>query len=111
VRDNRDSLAAAGTAVQEIDIVGGGSRSRLWAQIIADMLEIPVHRVEEGTVGAAFGAARLGRLAATGATPAAICTRARRLESFFPDAGRAASFSESHARWRHLAPFAKEIRQ
>jgi xylulokinase len=110
VRDNRDSLAAAGTAVTEIDLVGGGSRSRLWAQIIADMLEIPVHRVEEGTVGAAFGAARLGRLAATGEAPAAVCTRARRLESFMPDAGRAASFTASHARWRRLAPFAKEIR-
>lgn len=111
VRDNRDSLAAAGTVVREIDLVGGGSRSRLWAQILADMLEIPVHRVEEGTVGAAFGAARLGRLAATGEAPATVCARARRLESFIPDPGRAASFTESHARWRRLAPFAKEIRQ
>ena len=56
-------------------------------------------------------AARLGRLAATGEAPAAVCARARRLETFQPDAGRAASFSESHARWRRLAPFAKEIRQ
>ncbi|TBW40788.1 xylulokinase [Siculibacillus lacustris] len=109
VRDNRDALAAAGSSVAEIDIVGGGSRSRLWAQMMADMLEIPVHRVEEGAVGAAHGAARLGRLAATGEAPTAVCRRARRLESFQPDAARAASFSESHARWRHLAPFAKEI--
>ncbi|MDR3495699.1 MAG: xylulokinase [Ancalomicrobiaceae bacterium] len=111
VRDNRDALAVAGTTVKEIDLVGGGSRSRLWAQIIADMLEIPVHRVEEGTVGAALGAARLGRLAATGEAPAAVCHRARRLETFIPDAARAASFSESHAVWRRLSPFAKEISQ
>ncbi len=109
VRDNRDALAAAGTSVREIDLVGGGSRSRLWAQIIADMLGIPVHRVEEGAVGAAHGAARLGRLAATGEAPTTVCRKPRRLESFEPDAARAASFSESHDRWRRLAPFAKEI--
>lgn len=109
VRDNRDALTQAGSTVAEIDIVGGGSRSRLWAQIIADVLEIPVHRVEEGAVGAAHGAARLGRLAATGEAPEAVCTRARRLETFLPDAARAARHSETYARWRRLAPFAKEI--
>ena len=110
VVDNRDALAAAGTTVAEIDLVGGGSRSRLWAQILADQLEIPVHRVEEGAVGAAHGAARLGRLAATGEAPEAVCTRPRRLETFTPDPGRAAAQRAAHARWRRLAPFAKEIR-
>lgn len=110
VVDNRDALADAGTVIGEIDLVGGGSRSRLWAQILADQLAIPVHRVEEGAVGAAHGAARLGRLAATGERPADVCARPRRLETFHPDAARAALHRETHARWRRLAPFAKEIR-
>jgi xylulokinase len=110
VVDNRDALAAAGTRVAELDLVGGGSRSRLWAQILADQLEVPVHRVEEGAVGAAHGAARLGRLAATGEAPATVCRRPRRLETFHPDPARAAVHREVHARWRRLAPFAKEIR-
>jgi xylulokinase len=110
VVDNRDALAAAGTRVGDIDLVGGGSRSRLWAQILADQLEVPVHRVEEGAVGAAHGAARLGRLAATGEAPATVCKRPRRLETFVPDPARSAIHREVHARWRHLAPFAKEIR-
>ena len=38
VLDNRDALAAAGTRLAEIDLVGGGSRSRLWAQILADQI-------------------------------------------------------------------------
>jgi xylulokinase len=109
VRDNRDSLAAAGTSIGELDLVGGGSRSRLWAQIIADALEVPVHRVEEGTVGAAHGAARLGRLAATGEKPAAVCARPHRIESFLPDPARSAAFGEAHARWRRLATHAKEL--
>jgi xylulokinase len=109
VRDNRDSLAAAGTSITELDLVGGGSRSRVWAQIIADMLGVAVHRVEEGTVGAAHGAARLGRLAATGETPAAVCTRPRRIESFLPDSARSTAFAEAHTRWRKLATHAKEL--
>ena len=52
------------------------------------MLGIAVHRVEEGEVGAALGAARLGRLAATGEDPADVCTRPRRLASFAPRASR-----------------------
>ncbi|NLH83382.1 MAG: xylulokinase, partial [Phyllobacteriaceae bacterium] len=110
VLDNRDALAAAGTTIAELDLVGGGSRSALWAQILADQLEIPVHRVEEGSVGAALGAARLGRLAATGEPVAAVCTRPRRIDSFHPDAARAALHRERHLAWRRLAPFAKEIR-
>lgn len=109
VRDNRDSLAAAGTRIDELDLVGGGSRSRLWAQMISDMLEVPVHRVEEGTVGAAHGAARLGRLAATGEPPASVCVRPRRIESFLPDPARSAAFTGAHARWKRLATFAKEF--
>ncbi|MCE1237826.1 MAG: xylulokinase [Hyphomicrobiales bacterium] len=110
VLDNREALAAAGTSIAEIDLVGGGSRSALWAQILADQLEIPVHRVEEGSVGAAFGAARLGRLAATGETPSEVCARPRRLDTFLPDASRAAFHRERRRAWRRLAPFAKEIR-
>jgi xylulokinase len=108
-RDNRDSLAAAGTSIGELDLVGGGSRSRLWAQIIADVLDVPVHRVEEGSVGAAHGAARLGRLAATSEAPASVCARPRRIDSFLPDPARAAAFSDAHARWKRLAVFSKEF--
>jgi hypothetical protein len=35
----------------------------------------------------------------------------RRIETFRLDAARTATFTASTARWRHLAPFAKEISQ
>ncbi|WP_426421399.1 xylulokinase [Bradyrhizobium genosp. A] len=107
-RDNLAALSAAGGAIAELDLVGGGSRSALWAQICADVLGIAVHRVEEGEVGAALGAARLGRLAATGDDPAQICTRPRRLASFEPRATAASAYDEAYRRWRELYPALKE---
>lgn len=107
-RDNVAALSAASGPVTEVDLVGGGSRSPLWAQICADVLGIPVHRVEEGEVGAALGAARLGRLAATGEDPVEVCTRPRRLASFVPRPSVTATYDEAYRRWRELYPALKE---
>jgi xylulokinase len=107
-RDNLAALSAASAPIAEVDLVGGGSRSPLWAQICADVLGIPVHRVEEGEVGAALGAARLGRLAATGEDPAVVCTRPRRLATFVPRAATAPAYEAAYRRWRELYPALKE---
>ena len=108
-RDNLAALGGASSAISEVDLVGGGSRSALWAQICADVLGIPVHRVEEGEVGAALGAARLGRLAATGERPADVCVRPRRLASFLPGASAVAAYDEAYHQWRKLYPALKEL--
>ena len=71
LRDCLDALAASGTHVAEADLIGGGSRSRAWAGIIASVLGIPLHRSAEGERGGAFGAARLARLALSGEDPRA----------------------------------------
>ncbi|WP_409191537.1 xylulokinase [Bradyrhizobium sp. RDM4] len=107
-RDNLAALSAASGPIAEVDLVGGGSRSPLWAQICADVLGIPVHRVEEGEVGAALGAARLGRLAVTGEDPAQVCTRPRRLATFAPRASVVPAYDEAYGRWRNLYPALKE---
>jgi xylulokinase len=108
-RDNLLALAGAGPPIRQVDLVGGGSRSALWAQIIADVLGIPVHRVEEGEFGAALGAARLGQLAATGAEPAVVCGRPRRLATFEPRACAIGAYDEAYTRWRRLYPALKEF--
>jgi xylulokinase len=110
-RDNLAALGSASPAIMEVDLVGGGSRSALWAQICADVLGIPVHRVEEGEVGAALGAARLGRLAATSENPAQVCTRPRRLASFTPRPPAKAAYDEAYHQWRKLYPALKEFSQ
>jgi xylulokinase len=107
-RDNLAALESASSAITEVDLVGGGSRSPLWAQICADVLGIPVHRVEEGEVGAALGAARLGRLAATGETPTEVCTPPQRLATFMPRSSAVAAYDDAYRQWRKLYPALKE---
>ncbi len=102
--DCRDALAGAGTIITEADVIGGGSRSRLWTVILASVLGIPLHRLAEGETGGAFGAARLGRIAATGEDPTLVCTPPARLETISPDSGLQEAYSGALARWRGLYP-------
>lgn len=108
-RDNLVALGEGAGAPTSLDLAGGGSRSRLWARICADAIGVTIHRIEDGEVGAALGAAHLGRMAATGESPATVCRKPRRLETFTPDPARAEAYSQAWLRWRRLYPLAKEF--
>lgn len=102
--DSRDALAAAGTDLTRVMAVGGGTRSAHWLQTIADALNLPLDLPAEGDFGAAFGAARLGLLAAEGkgANAASICTPPTVARSFEPDAKRVAAYGDAHQRYQRL---------
>jgi xylulokinase len=68
MRDGLDALRRAGTQINQIQLVGGGSRSALWAQLLANTLEIKVEIGQDSGVGAALGAARLAWLCETNAS-------------------------------------------
>lgn len=104
LRDAQQVLAAGGTALAEADLIGGGARSPLWSQVLADVLAIPLHQVAESDIGCALGAARLARMAA-GDGPE-VAKKATRLASFTPRPEAAARQAERHARWRRLYPLA-----
>jgi xylulokinase len=102
LRDCRDALAATGTRFDTLLALGGGSRSDYWLSAIATALGTSVSVPVAGDFGGAFGAARLGLMAATGAgaevaTPPAI---ARRVD---PDPALANAFNDGHARYRAAA--------
>jgi xylulokinase len=99
IRDCRDALAATGTRLDRLIAVGGGSRSDSWLEAIATALGVTVQRPVAGDFGAAFGAARLGLMAVTGAGTeiAAPPPVARTVE---PDPALTAAFDAGHARYR-----------
>ncbi len=106
--DCRDALAGAGTTIPRALALGGGSRSGYWLEVLATALGFPLDVPAQGEFGAALGAARLGRMAATGegaeiATPPAI---ARSVE---PDVALADAFAGNHARYRRAYELLKDL--
>jgi len=109
LRDNLEALRSAGTRLSRVTAIGGGSRSRYWLAAIATALGIPVDLPEDGDFGAAFGAARLGLIAATGADPLAVCTAPATAATFEPEAALADAYAQAYARYRALYPAVKEV--
>jgi xylulokinase len=101
LHDCRDALAATGTRMDSLVAVGGGSRSDYWLSVISTALGQPLSIPEAGDFGAAFGAARLGMMAATGDT--SIATPPRIIRTVSPDPALAAAFDDGHARYRAAA--------
>ena len=58
-----DALRQLGEVGQEMVVVGGGSRSRLWRQILADALEIDVLKTNVGQEAGSLGAAAVAAVA------------------------------------------------
>ena len=107
MKDAQQSLAGAGTALAEASLIGGGARSPLWAQILADVLGIPLHQVAESDIGCALGAARLARMAAGDSI--AVARPATRLRSFLPRPDQVSLHGQRHARWQQLYPLASDF--
>ena len=105
-RDARDALAAAGTHVAAADLIGGGTRSDLWCDVLANMLNIALRRVDGATHGPALGAARLAQAALTGEQRFPRATAGRVFE---PRAPLVQRYDEAHARWSHLYRLARQV--
>jgi sugar (pentulose or hexulose) kinase len=90
-----DCYATMGVPLTELRLAGGGARSALWAQILADALGCPVLMVqgeEHGARGAVINAGVAIGLYASHAEGAAHTVRVVR--RFAPTAGAAAVYSE-----------------
>jgi len=103
-RDSLVALRAAGTSIQRATAVGGGSRSHYWVKSIATALGIPIDIPADGDFGAAFGAARLGLIAAENANPHDVLTAPATAETIEPVRALAGAYDEAYARYRALYP-------
>jgi xylulokinase len=99
--DGLDALASAGTKAGALSLVGGGSRSALWAQLIADVLRTQLQIHAGGEAGAALGAARLAQLAC-GAEERTVCTRPPVASEYLPSRDASARLQGRLDRFRAL---------
>ncbi|MBY5535339.1 xylulokinase [Rhizobium leguminosarum] len=109
IRDNLEALRSAGTGISRVTAIGGGSRSRYWLASIATALGVPVDLPADGDFGAAFGAARLGLIAATGADPIAVCTPPVTAGTIEPVASLSGAYEDAYTRYRALYPAVKSL--
>ncbi len=107
--DNLAALRVAGTDLVRVTAVGGGSRSQYWLKLIATTLGVAVDLPADGDYGAAFGAARLGLIAAEKADPLAVCTPPAISQTIEPDSTLVSAFTEAYARWKTLYPAIKGV--
>ncbi|WP_274630208.1 xylulokinase [Arvimicrobium flavum] len=108
-RDCLEALRAAGTQLERVTAIGGGSRSRYWLKSVATALGVPVDIPADGDFGAAFGAARLGLIAAEAADPFAVCTAPQTAGTVEPDAGLSDAYGAAYQRYRSLYPAIKDV--
>lgn len=90
--------------------VGGGSRSRYWLSVIATVLDLPIAVPADGDFGAAFGAARLGLIAAEKADPFTVCTPPAIRETVEPMKSLTNDYAAAYAAYRKLYPAIKEMK-
>ncbi|HEY9100673.1 xylulokinase [Chitinimonas sp.] len=107
--DGMDALEASGLTPDDITVIGGGSRSAYWVQMLADISGRALTRREGGEVGPALGAARLARLALGDAPLAEVCPVPPAVALHQPDPARH-DFYQTRRRplfqalYRQLAP-------
>lgn len=110
LRDSFEALKACDAAPQAVYATGGGARSDYWLALLATVLNLPVLVADGASHGAALGAARLARIAATGAPPADVITPPRDVAEVQPITALVPAFDHAFDRFRAAARAEAELR-
>jgi xylulokinase len=100
--DCQQVLLDAGAEIDEVSLIGGGSKSHLWAQILASVLERPMIRHDSPEMGPAVGAARLAMLAINNGSLEEICQRPGIKEIIEPNLKYVPQYRQDQERYRRL---------
>ena len=107
--DGFDALLASGAAIESISVIGGGARSAYWGRILSSVLRRPLTYRDAGTVGPAYGAARLARMGAERASIEEVCTPPPILHVAEPDHRLSDLYAQRIGRYRSLYRHLKDL--
>jgi len=110
VADLGRAMERTGTVPHVLYAVGGGFKSRLWAEMIASALGRSLSLIPASETGGALGVARLARQALTGEADAAVYTKPARSSVVDPDPTWQARFTDLLPKYRALYQALRPIR-
>jgi xylulokinase len=112
LRDSLELLGELGVTPAAGRVSGGGARSRLWLEIVASVLGLPLE-LTAAAEGSAYGAALLGGVAGGvfGSVEEAVgaCIRVR--DTVEPNERWVEAYEEGYARYRRLYPALAGLRR
>src|SRR6266516_3631076 len=110
LKDCFSIIREQGLPMEQLRATGGGAKSHLWRQIIADVLGVELVTTK-ATEGTAFGAALLAGVASGiySSVPQACEATIRVVERTGPDRGNEAAYAQAYETYRALYPALKPI--
>ena len=109
-RESLDALRGGGATVNRLTAVGGGTHSEIWLKIIATVLNMPLDLPAAGDVGGAFGGARMGLMAATGASFKTVCTKPKIARTIMPEKKAQAAYEAAYYRYTKIYSAVRNIK-
>ena len=101
--DGLNTIPATQPPLSTLSLVGGGSRSAWWAQLLADIFGLTLTAHQDAENGGAMGAARLAWLA-TGASQDTVCTTPPVVARYVPNFDHHQGLKPRFQRFQGLYP-------
>lgn len=101
--DCMDALHESGIVPQNISVIGGGSRSSFWCQLLSNISGKNLVSLEGGDAGPALGAAKLAQIACNPDTPIEkIITQPKITQRFEPNPHKFSFYQEKRKMFNEL---------
>ncbi|WNC72172.1 xylulokinase [Thalassotalea psychrophila] len=100
--DGQEALLAAGTKIENVSVIGGGSKSKLWGRILASVLNKPLTYRNGGEMGPAFGAARLAKVVVNKLNATDVCQAGEIKYVIEPDEIMTVFYPAQHRKYQAL---------
>lgn len=109
-KDGLRIIEDLGVSIDTVRASGGGARSRLWRQILANIFNKRVATLESQE-GSAYGAALLAAVGTGefGSVPEACAVTIREADSVFPNPGDVEKYAKAYETYRALYPALKPL--
>lgn len=104
-----DAFRATGTSIDRLLAIGGGSRSDAWLSMISTCFGVELRVPEASELGAAFGAARLGMIASTGASVEDVLRPPKINRAISPVQSLAPAYSDAYRTWLSVMPEVRRV--